>query len=76
MAPEDIEKTAIVAPFGLYEFLRMPFGLRNAGQKFQRFMDQVMSRLPNNVTYLDDVMVASRTTEEHRQHLKDTLARL
>jgi len=76
VAPEDVEKTAIVTPFGLYEFLRMPFGQRNAGQTFQRFMDQVMSGLPNNFTYLDDVMVASRTTEEHRQHLKDTLARL
>jgi Reverse transcriptase (RNA-dependent DNA polymerase) len=37
--PEDICKTAIVTPFRTFEFLRMPFGLRNAGQTFQRFMD-------------------------------------
>ncbi|XP_064465457.1 uncharacterized protein LOC135377013, partial [Ornithodoros turicata] len=45
MAPEDIPKTAIVTPFGLYEFLRMPFGLKNAAQTFQRFIDTVLRGL-------------------------------
>ena len=39
---EDIPKTAITTPFGMFEFLRMPFGLRNAGQSFQRMMDTIM----------------------------------
>ena len=39
--PSDIPKTAITTPFGLFKFIRMPFGLRNAAQSFQRFMDQV-----------------------------------
>ena len=34
VAASDVEKTTIVTPFGLFEFLRMPFGLRNAGQSF------------------------------------------
>ncbi|KFD67425.1 hypothetical protein M514_20461 [Trichuris suis] len=41
MSPEDQQKTAITTPFGLYEYTRMPFGLRNAAQTFQRLMDSV-----------------------------------
>ncbi|PIK63042.1 hypothetical protein BSL78_00049 [Apostichopus japonicus] len=41
----DICKTAITTPFGLFEFKRMPFGLRNAAQTFQRFMDELFARL-------------------------------
>ena len=41
VAKEDIPKTAIVTPFGLWEFLPMPFGLKNSAQAFQRLMDTV-----------------------------------
>ena len=39
---ERIPKTTLVSPFGLFEFLRVPFGLRNAAQIFQRFIDRVL----------------------------------
>ena len=43
--PEDIPKTAIATPFGLFEFVRMPFGLKNTAQAFQRLMDEVVQHL-------------------------------
>ena len=59
MAPEDVPKTAIITPFGLYEFLRMPFGLKNSAQAFQRLMDGVLRGLDFVFVYLDDILVAS-----------------
>ncbi|PIK35199.1 pol polyprotein [Apostichopus japonicus] len=63
-------------PFGLYEFVRMPFGLRNAAQTFQRFIDQVLRGLPFVFTYIDDLLIASNTKEEHEQHLRAIFERL
>ena len=76
MEPADIHKTAITTPFGLYEFVRMPFGLRNAAQTFQRFIDQVLRGLPFCYAYIDDVLIASPTPEEHKKHLHTIFNRL
>ena len=76
MSPEDIQKTAIVTPFGLYEFLRMPFGLKNAAQAFQRLMDGVFRGLDNVFVYLDDILVASVNAETHGRHLRVVMSRL
>ena len=59
MNSEDICKTAIVTPFGLFEFLSMPFGLKNTAQTFQRLMDWIFKGLPFVFIYLDDILVAS-----------------
>ena len=67
---EDVPKTAIATPFGLFEFLRMPFGLKNAAQTFQRLMDNVTAQLPGVFAYIDDVLVASLSAEEHERHLR------
>ncbi|XP_064480559.1 uncharacterized protein LOC135394048 [Ornithodoros turicata] len=65
MAPEDVPKTAITTPFSLFEFLRMPFGLHNAAQTFQRFIDFVTRGLPFVFAYVGDILVASPSAEEH-----------
>ena len=76
VAPEDVQKTAIATPFGLFEYRRMPFGLRNAGNTFQRHMDRAMAELKGCFVYLDDILVASRTDEEHAQQLHHVFQRL
>ena len=76
VAPEDIHKTAVVTPFGLFEFLRMPFGLKNAAQAFQRLMDTVCAGLPGVFVYLDDVLIASTDADQHRRDLKNLFDRL
>ena len=74
--PSDVPKTAVTTPFGLFEFLRMPFGLRNAAQTFQRFMDQVLRGLHFCYDYIDDLLIASPNPEEHKQHLRSVFERL
>nr|CAH8874048.1 unnamed protein product [Trichobilharzia regenti] len=76
MATEDIPKTAIITPFGLFEFLRMPFGLRNAAQTFQRFIDEVFRGLDFVYAYLDDCLIASPDKETHLRHLDLAFDRL
>ena len=76
MHPADVAKTAVITPFGLYEFLRMPFGLKNAAQTFQRLMDMVLRDMPFLFVYLDDILVASETQEQHIQHLQMLFERL
>lgn len=70
MAPSSIAKTAIITPFGLWEFLRMPFGLKNAAQAFQRLMDGILRDIPFTFVYVDDILVASRSHKEHLEHLQ------
>lgn len=74
--PEDVHKSAIITPFGLFEFTRMQFGLCNASATFQRFMDKITRDLPFVYVFVDDVLVASRSEEEHLEHLKILFGRL
>ena len=74
--PDDIPKTAITTPFGLFEFPYMSFGLRNAGQTFQRFIDEVLQGLDFCYAYLDDILIYSSTKAEHEIHLRILFERL
>lgn len=67
--PDEIPKTAIITPFGLFEFTSMQFGLSNAAQTFQRFMHSVKRDLDFCFVYLDDILIASQNDEEHKEHL-------
>lgn len=76
VAKKDIEKTEIITPFGLFEFPRMTFGLRNASQTFQRFMNHtVLQGLDFLFSFVDDVIIASDSIEENKRHLRQVFER-
>ena len=78
MEKSSIEKTAFVTHKGLFEFTVMPFGLTGATGSFQRLMDCVLSGLlwKSCLVYLDDVIVFSKTFEQHQEHLEQVFQAL
>lgn len=75
---KDIEKTAFSVENGHYEFIRMPFGLKNAPATFQRVMDNVLLGIQNEraLVYMDDILIYSPTIYEHINRLKEVFTRL
>jgi len=77
VAVEDPHKTAFVSSQGLFQFKVMPFGLCGAPVTFQRMMDKVtrgMNQYAN--AYLDDLIIFSKTWEDHLVHVRAVLDRL
>ena len=72
---DDIEKTAKTTPFVLFEFIRMPFGLKNAEKTFQRFIHEIFQNIADVFVYSDDVLVASSDIESHLETLDRLLKR-
>lgn len=72
VAESDPWKTAFIIHRGLFQFKRMPFGLRNAPLQFQRFMDSVLGSLrwTAALVYIDDILVFSADVNSHATHLR------
>lgn len=72
LADDAIEKTGFVCKYGTYEWLVTPFGLTSAGETYQRMMTTILAPFIGDFVYvfIDDVIVWSRTLEEHVEHLR------
>ena len=75
MAEEERDKTAFISHYDLYRWLRMPFGLKNAPGTFQRAADVILASVKWQfaLVYLDDIIIYSKSIEEHYDHLQTVL---
>lgn len=78
MAEEDKEKTAFICPLGFFQFERIPQGITGSPATFQRLMEKAMGdmHLLQVIVYLDDIIVFSKSLEEHEERLLKVLDRL
>lgn len=69
--PNSIEKTAFSVPHGHFEFVRMPFGLKNAPATFEKLMDNILRPFLYKFcfVYMDDVIIFSKSLHEHLVHV-------
>ena len=73
---EDKEKTAFSSTLGLFQFVRMPFGLVNAGATYERMMRKLLSGMQGVANYVDDVIDYSSTWDEHMYSLRELFSRV
>ena len=75
---QDIQKTGLKTRWGLFEYLVMPFGVTNAPVHFMHLMNDVLRDFLDTfvMVFLDDILVYSKSVEEHAQHLRSVLEKL
>jgi hypothetical protein len=76
MHTHDKKYTGFMTPNGKYEWLRMPFGLKNASSTFQRLMDHVVGQTDFTAVYLDDIYVFSEDWKSHLFHVEEVFKQL
>ena len=78
VAAEDVPKTAFTSRHGHFEWLVLPMGLTNAPAEFMALMENTFRQELNRsvLVFLDDILIYSRTLEEHERHLRVVLQRL
>ena len=78
VAEDSIDKTAFRTPDNFFEWLVMPFGLTNAPAYFVDLMSRVFREFLNKfvVAFVDDILISSRSEEEHTLHLREVLETL
>ena len=72
----SIRKTAFCTPFGIYEYLKVPFGLGQAPSYFQKLVNKVLNGLNFAFAYPDDILIFSNTAEKHLKHIQIIINRL
>ena len=72
----SIPKTAFNSPFGKYEYIKVPFGLAQAPAYFQELMTGILKDFPFAIAYLDDIIIFSKTLQEHLSHISMVFEKL
>ena len=72
----SIPKTAFTSPFGKYKYIKVSFGLKQALAYFQELITGILKDFNFAIAYLDDIIIFSRTAEEHLDHVKQVFEKL
>ena len=68
--PKDRYKKTFVVPCGQYQWRVLPFGINNAPSEFQKRMEDIFRNFNSALDYIDDVLICSKSLQEHQRHLQ------